>query len=143
MAFNTSQLLDSSGIHVQYNDPSLNAASYALSTTCYSDSRLAFILTGFLLILCLLLLFAFGCACTCFRSLDYLSSELWISGEAVLDTPPAGHEDDPRYRHGAKAAGFVGKRKASKFGGLLLVCGLIAGIALSGDTLVYYSQNAG
>jgi hypothetical protein len=88
-------------------------------------------------------LFSSGSACRCFRALDLLSSEVWVIGEAPLAAPPAGFLDDPRYAHGMKSPGYLALRKGSVFGGVLCVCGLIAGMALVGDTLAWYSQNDG
>jgi hypothetical protein len=141
---NYSQLQGTEVLSAVLLDPTLlPPPASVLSTTSYSDGRLAFLLAGGLLILLLLALFAAGYACQCCRALDLLTSELWVSGEAVLDTPPAGHEEDPRYAHGAKAAGFVAQRKGSRFGGILCLCGVVAGLALSGDTLMNYAMNAG
>ena len=144
MAYNTSILADASALTAALLDPTLNPpASNALSATAYPDARLAFLLAGGLLIALLCAAFAGGCACLCCRALDVFSSELWVSGEAVLEAPPAGHEEDPRYAHGAKAAGFTAHRKGSVFGGVACLCGVVAGLALAGDTLMGYALNAG
>ena len=138
--FNTSTLQGADALTATYLDPALLPLTASLlSQTGYADARLAFLLAGLLLIFLLAAGFAAGCTCACCRALDVMSGELWVSGEAALEAPPAGHEDDPRYQLGAKAAGFTAQRKHSPFGGLMALCGAIVGLALCGDVLMGYA----
>jgi hypothetical protein len=133
------------GVYAAYVDPAAAPPAATLSPSLawdYADAQYACLIAGGVALFLNFAAYAAGRAPEALRALDVFGAELWVSAEETLVAPPEGLAAE-RGAWGDGARGFRAVPKARKFGGVMLLAGVIAGLALCGDAIAAFARDAG